>query len=293
MAVTVAPGGSELGVVHVINVATGKPFKEAIDRVWFAEVKWDPSDKFFYYLRLQKLGPGMTELDKELDPTAYLHRVGDDPAKDTPVFGRNIMPGMNMVPTDWPYIAFTAGSPYAAGMIVHGVKNELTLVISPVEALAKGAPVWTKIVDVDDAVEDFAIKGHEIWLMTHKDAPRFKIIHMDLDHPDIAKADLILAQSDLVLKSVGASKDGIYVEGFQGGISRILRFPDGKNAGQPLPLPFAGGRSTACIPTCRMMACLCTWPVGRRRRSGMPIIPPRIGSSTPGLSRSIRPIFPV
>jgi protease II len=168
VAVTVAPGGSELGVVHVINAATGKPLKDTIDRVWFAEVRWDPSDKFFYYLRLQKLGPGMTELDKELDPTSYLHRVGDD------------------------------------------------------------------------AVEDFAIKGHEIWLMTHKNAPRFKIMHMDLDHPDIAKADLFLAQSDLVLKSVGAAKDGIYVEGFQGGISRIMRFPDGKIAGQPLPLPFAG-----------------------------------------------------
>ena len=35
----------------------------------------------------------MTALDKELDPTSYLHRVGDDPAKDTPVFGRKITPG--------------------------------------------------------------------------------------------------------------------------------------------------------------------------------------------------------
>jgi prolyl oligopeptidase len=240
VAVTVAPGGSELGVLHVINAATGQPLKDTIDRIWFAVLRWDPSDKFFYYLRLQKLGPGMTDLDKELDPASYLHRVGDDPAKDTPVFGRKFTPGMNMAPTDAPYVVLTVGSPYAAGVIEHGVKNEVTLAISPVDALAKGAPVWTKIVDVDDAVEEFAIKGHEIWLMTHKDAPRFKILHMDLDHPDIAKADLFLPQSDLVLKSVGATKDGIYVEGLQGGISRILRFPDGKIAGQPLPLPFAG-----------------------------------------------------
>ena len=116
----------------------------------------------------------------------------------------------------------------------------MTLAISPVDALAKGAPVWTKIVDVDDDVTDFAIKGHEIWLMTHKDASRFKIMHMDLDHPDIAKADVFLPQSDLVLKSVGAAKDGLYVEGLQGGISRILRFPYGQTAGKPLPLPFAG-----------------------------------------------------
>ncbi len=240
VAVTVAPGGSELGVLHVVNATTGKPLKDTIDRIWFAVLKWDPSDKFFYYLRLQKLGPGMTELDKELDPAAYLHRVGEDPEKDTPVFGRKFTPGMNLVPTDAPYVVLTVGSHYAAGVIEHGLKNEVTLAISPVDALAKGAPVWTKIVDVDDDVEDFAIKGHEIWLMTHKDAPRFKIIHMDLDHPDIAKADLFLPQSDLVLKSVGATKDGIYVEGFQGGVSRILRFPDGKIAGQPLPLPFAG-----------------------------------------------------
>jgi prolyl oligopeptidase len=240
VAVTVAPGGSELGVLHVLNAATGKPLQDTIDRVWFAELSWDPSDKFFYYLRLQKLGPGMTELDKELDMTSYLHQVGDGPAKDTPVFGRKFTPALNMVPTDSAEVVLTAGSAYAAGVIHHGVKHEVTLAISPVDALAKGAPVWTKIADVDDAVTDFAIKGHEIWLMTHQDAPRFKITHMDLDQPDIAKADLFLPQSDLVLKSVGAAKDGIYVEGFQGGISRILRFADGQTAGKPLPLPFAG-----------------------------------------------------
>ena len=240
VAVTVAPGGSELGVLHLLNAATGEPLEDTIDRIWFPEVSWDPSDNFFYYLRLQKLGPGMTQLDKELDMTSYLHRLGDDPAKDTPVLGRKFTSALNMLPTDFPVVVLTAGSPYAAGVIHHGVKREITLAISPVDALAKGAPVWTKIADVEDAVQDFAIKGHEIWFMTHQNAPRFKIMHMDLDRPEIAKADLFLPQSDLVLKTVDATRDGIYVEGFQGGISRILRFPDGQTGGKPLPLPFAG-----------------------------------------------------
>ena len=42
MAVTVAPGGSEDGVVHVIDAATGKPLQDTIDRVWVASVKLGP-----------------------------------------------------------------------------------------------------------------------------------------------------------------------------------------------------------------------------------------------------------
>ncbi len=53
----------------------------------------------------------------------------------------------------------TPGSPYALGLISHGVKNELTLAISPADAAAKGAPVWTKFVDVDDDVTGGAIHG--------------------------------------------------------------------------------------------------------------------------------------
>jgi prolyl oligopeptidase len=240
VAVEIAPGGSEEGVLHFLDAATGKPLKDTIDRVWGASVSWDPSDAFFYYTRLQKIGPGMTEMDKENDMTAYLHHMGDDAEKDVAVLGRKFNPPAAMVPTDGAFVAVAPGSPYAIGVINHGVKNEFTMVVSPADALAKGTPTWTKIVDVDDDVVDAAGIGHDLWLRTHKDAPRFKIIHLDLDHPDITKADEVLPQSDLVLKSMGAAKDGLYIEGAQGGISHILRIPYGKTEAKPLPLPYSG-----------------------------------------------------
>jgi prolyl oligopeptidase len=203
-------------------------------------VSWDSSDTFFYYTRLQKIGPGMTKLDKELDESSYLHHLGDDADKDTPVFGRKFTPSIPMVPTDSAYVAIVPGSPYAFGAIAHGVKNEVTMAISPADALAKGAPVWTKIIDVDDEVTDSAVNGHDIWLLTHKDASRFKLLHMSLDHPDIAKADVVVPASDLVLRNVAAAKDAIYVRATQGGISRILRLPYGATAAKPVTLPFDG-----------------------------------------------------
>jgi prolyl oligopeptidase len=238
--VEIAAGGSEEGVLRIIDASNAKPLADVIDRIWGASVSWDTSDKFFYYTRLQKLGPNDSPLNKELDETSYLHQLGDNPDKDVAILGRKIDPLLGMIPTDSAYVSITPGSPYALGLIGHGVKNEMTLVLSPADAAAKGKPVWIKFVDIDDDITSGAIKGHEMWLLSHKDAPRFKVLHLDLDHPEIAKADVAVAQSDLVLKGVATAKDALYIEASQGGISHMLRIPYGKTEAAQLPLPFAG-----------------------------------------------------
>jgi prolyl oligopeptidase len=240
VAVEIAAGGSEEGEVLVIDATTGKTLPDAIDRVWGSSVSWDTSDKFFYYTRLQKLGPNDSPLNKELDESSYLHHLGDNADKDVVILSRKTQPALGMIPTDSAYVSTTPGSPYVLGIVSHGVKNELTLAISPADAAAKGAPVWTKFVDVDDQVTGGAIQGHEMWLTSHKDAPRFKVLHLDLDHPDMTKADVAFAQSDLVLKGVSTAKDAVYIDASQGGISHLLRIPYGQTAAVPVKLPFDG-----------------------------------------------------
>jgi prolyl oligopeptidase len=240
VAVEIAAGGSEEGVLRVLDASNAKPLPDWIDRIWGASVSWDNTDTFFYYTRLQKLGPKDSPLNKELDEAAYLHHLGENPEKDVAILGRKVTAALGMIPTDSAYVSLTPGSPYALGLVSHGVKNELTIAISSADAAAKGAPVWTKFVDVDDDITGGTIMGHEMWLISHKDAPKFKVIHIDLDHPDISKADLVYQSPDLVVKGVSTAKDGIYIEAAQGGISHILRIPYGKTDAVELPLPFAG-----------------------------------------------------
>ena len=243
VAVQVAAGGSEEGVLRVIDVATGKPLSDSIDRIWGAEASWDPSDKFFYYHRLQKLGPNDSPLGKELDSIACIHHIGDKADKDVVILSRKTNPDLNLIPTDEPLVFLTEGSPYVIGVVAHGVQNEGTFLVSPADAAAKGAPVWTKFVDVPDDVTDLATMGHDAWLMSHKDAPHYKVLHVDLDHPDMAKADVTVPASDLVVKGFGAAKDALYVESAQGGISHLMKIPYGRSTSAPVTLPFAGSIS--------------------------------------------------
>jgi prolyl oligopeptidase len=243
VAVEIAAGGAEEGVLRIIDASTGHVLSDSIDRVWGANVSWDASDKFFYYAPLQKLGPNDSPLNKELDRSSYIHHLGDKMDQDVMIFGRKLDPAMGMVPTDAAFVFVTPGSPYMIGYIAHGVRNEVTVAISPADAAAQGKPVWTKFIDVDDDVTGVTVKEHDAWLISHKDAPRFKVLHLDLDHPDIAKADVILPESDLVVKNVGAAKDALYIEEAQGGISHLMKIPYGQTAATALSLPFAGSLS--------------------------------------------------
>jgi prolyl oligopeptidase len=240
VAVEIAAGGSEEGVLRLIDAATGKLLPDSIDRIWGASVSWDPAGKFFYYVRLKKLAPGETPNDKELDSTACLHQIGTNSDKDTIVLSRVTTPGLGLVPTDQSSVVIQPGSSYLIAIISHGVKNEATLALSPAGAAAGNAPTWTKFIDVDDDVTDFAVQGHEMWLLTHKDAPHFKVVHLDLDHPDMAHADLVVPASDLVLKGITSARDALYLEAAKGGVSQVLRLPYGQTAATPLALPFAG-----------------------------------------------------
>ncbi|HEV2319913.1 MAG TPA: prolyl oligopeptidase family serine peptidase, partial [Verrucomicrobiae bacterium] len=91
-------------------------------------------------------------------------------------------------------------------------------------------------------VTDFAVKGKEIFLLTHKDAPRFKIIATSLAKPNLAAARIIVPAGQAVITGLSVAKDALYVQLRDGGIGRIERAPaDGKI--ESIRLPFDGSAS--------------------------------------------------
>src|SRR5436190_366650 len=73
-----SPGGSEESVLNIIEVATGKPTGDVIDRANFGNPSWLDATHFVYN-RLQKLGEGAPATDKYQNSRVYVHKLGDDP----------------------------------------------------------------------------------------------------------------------------------------------------------------------------------------------------------------------
>jgi prolyl oligopeptidase len=242
----VSPNGSEEDVTRVVRVSDGKMLSEAITRTRFGITGWDVDNKAFFYNRLPKLPPNAPPVETQLRPIVYRHVLGTNSSKDKPIFGINVNRGIPMAPTDIGEVTETPGSRYVVAFISHGVLNELTAYIETIDQLKSGRPAWRKIFDVTDDVTGAAAQGDILYLLTHKNAPNFKIVALDMAHPTLLSRDKLVVPttSHGVVETLSTSRDGLYVQARDGGIGQVFRVrvrADGTPVGRDyVKLPYEG-----------------------------------------------------
>ncbi len=236
----VSPGGSEESILHVIEAASGKVLSDTIDRAQFGSPNWISADSF-YYTRTQKLGPDAPATAKYQKLRTYLHTLGSDPDKEPAAFGYDVNSSVPVTEDDFSVIVYSPGAPkYLLGMVIHGVKREVDIYVAPSGGKIDGSTQWKKIVTEPDAVVGFDTHGDNIYLLSHKDASRFKVLCTSLDHPDLANAKVTVAAGDVVIVGVAAAADALYIQDLDGGLGRLRRVSYSNGAIEPVKLPFDG-----------------------------------------------------
>lgn len=64
VAFSLAAGGSEAGVLHILDTKTGKNLTETADRAKFGDTSWRADSQSFFYTRMQQPTPGMATTAK-------------------------------------------------------------------------------------------------------------------------------------------------------------------------------------------------------------------------------------
>jgi prolyl oligopeptidase len=240
----ISPGGSEDSVIHILETASGKQLPDSIDRARFGSIAWLPGNKSFFYNRLQKVTPDMPRTALEQRSRAYLHELGQDPEKDRFVFGWNYSADLKIDDNDLSFVTYSPASPYVFGILAHGTQNEATTYYVPLDQLNATPIAWKKLFDVDAAITNFTLYKDEIYLVTHKNKPRYEVTRTSLKSPDVAHATVVVPASEVVIQEADVAADAIYIRDLDGGIDRMRRLSfDGK-----LEAISAGeGQSTAEI----------------------------------------------
>jgi prolyl oligopeptidase len=240
VAVGISPGGSENSVLHVLDASDGKEVGPSIDRAQFGAVYWLPDNHSFFYNRLRKLAPDDPRTAFYLNSKDYLHHIADDPEKDVAVFGNGLSSAVSMTETDLPFVTVPPGSKYAFGLIAHGVQNENTIYVTSLDSLHDASASWWKIADVGEEVTNFDIHGDHVYLLSHHEASRFKILGVDLPKDEVAHARVIMAASEAVVTGIQAAADALYVQKLDGGLGKLWRLPYEGGSATEIRLPFEG-----------------------------------------------------
>ena len=232
--------GSENSVIHVIETMSRREAAETIDRTEYGSPKWRADGKSFFYNRFAKLGPGAVETDKYLNSRAYLHVLGMDPERDVALIGTELTgTRLPVTPVDVPTVATVAGSSYEFAVISHGAEPAVTIYIAKTTPNPLDAR-WRKVADTEDAVTDFAVHGRKLYLLTHKNAARYKVLQTDADAPELNRAKTVIAASERVVESISAAADGLYVRDLDAGQGRIRKLDYDSGAVREIALPGAG-----------------------------------------------------
>ena len=239
-------GGSERTTLYLMDAATGRLLPDSISRAQFGAIAWAPDGRSFYYNRLNAAGDTNPSL-RYRNSAAYRHVVGSPVERDELVLGPGSSTTAAVAPDDWPLVIPIEGSPYVFAWVGHGVKNEVTIYAVRSDEFRGAATAWRKLVDVDDAVTAAEYHGSDVYLLTHKDAPRFKVLRIRADAPDLTKAEVVVPEGKSVLTKLAAASDALYVQELEAGLGRLRRVPFGGKGSTRIVLPGDGAIAALAV----------------------------------------------
>jgi prolyl oligopeptidase len=273
VAVHAAPGGSEVGSIRIMEVATGEVLPHSIDRA-FPYAAWRPDGQALAYVQLRDLPPDAVAGELELCVTSYLHLIGTDPATDRPLVGCGISARIPVAENQPAGVLFPLGSRHVLAGVMGG-RGVLNFYAAPVDSLAGGDTPWRRLAGPEDGVSWAALRGDTAYLVTTRGAPRRQVIRMSVVHPDLARAEVVVPQSDAVIAPDGLylAKDALYVRLLDGGMSRLLRVPFDGSPPASVPHPYPGAiREVSADPRIPgVLFSLQSWTRPRRIHSFDPV----------------------
>jgi prolyl oligopeptidase len=237
IAISISTGGSENGVIHVVETSSGKLLADAIDRVEQGAPSWLPDGSGFFYNRFAVVPPGAPETEKYFNSRAMLHRLGTDTASDIALIGTGVAGSPAIGKVDFPFISAFAGSRWAVALISHGAIPALDVLVAPLADVLKPGASWRKIAETADQVTDAQMIGDRLYLLSHRDAPRYKLLVLDAATGDLTRAVAVVPTSARVLQGITIAKDAIYLQDLDGGIGKVRRLDLASGTINTMPLP--------------------------------------------------------
>ncbi|MDJ0663078.1 MAG: prolyl oligopeptidase family serine peptidase [Acidimicrobiia bacterium] len=174
LAYSLAEAGSDWQVAHVLNTETGEQYPDEIRHIKFTTLAWSPDEDGFYYARFPEPGES-SDAAPSTNQRVYFHRLGADQFTDELVFARPEEPDHGFHPflTDDGEL-----------LILHVWQGTDTRNRIYYRA-AVGEGDFVRLLDDFDA--KYEVVGHDagvLYVLTDREAPRGRIVAIDLDQPD-------------------------------------------------------------------------------------------------------------
>jgi prolyl oligopeptidase len=203
MAWSTSVSGSDWRTWYVRNIASGQDLDDEVNWSKFSGAAWDHDGKGFFYSRYAEPADGNTFEEANYNQKLYYHRVGTPQSQDGLIYERTEDP-------EWGFGgSVSEDGRYLIISVWQGTARTNRLYYK--DLLDRSNIVHELLNDFDASYEFLGNKGPVFYIKTNKDAPREKIISIDIQHPQIANWKTIIPESDTPIESVSILNNSLVV----------------------------------------------------------------------------------
>jgi prolyl oligopeptidase len=230
-AYAIADAGSDWTEWRVRDIDTGKDLDDHLKWIKFSGVSWTADSQGFYYSRYDEPEGGDKLKDVNFFPKLYFHRIGDAQAQDTLIYHR---PDHK----DWSFNGIaTEDGKYLFIEVGRGTEEKSLLYYQDLEHPQTG--IQPLIETWQASYEYLGNQGSTCWFLSNDQAPRGRILEIDLGKPQRKHWKEKLAESEDTIETASMVNDSFIVSYLHDAWHRILIQPIGGKAYE-LKLPGIG-----------------------------------------------------
>ncbi|KAF3641898.1 Prolyl endopeptidase [Capsicum annuum] len=234
LAYGISSSGSDWVTIKVMRVEDKRDEPDTISWVKFSNISWTCDSKGFFYSRYpapkngEKLDAGR-ETNANLHQEVYYHSLGTDQSDDVWCWKDSENPMHRHI------ASVTEDGQYVLLYVFRNCDTVNQLYYCDLSALPNGvasykgrgdALPFSKLVDYFDASYDYvAHNGTVFTLLTNKDAPKYKLVRVDLENPDFW-FDIIREDEKDVLQSAVAVNENQLVVNYLRDVKNVLQLRD-------------------------------------------------------------------
>jgi prolyl oligopeptidase len=232
MAYGLSTAGSDWREYRVRDTKTGTDLPDQLKWIKFSGVAWTKDDKGLYYSRYNTPRAGQKLEDVNYNQKLYYHRLGTDQSADVLVYERRDH-------KDWIFGAeISEDGRFLVINITQG--TEVNNRVYYLDLHVRTADVTPLLDSFDASYQYVGNDGPLFWFMTNKDAPRGKLIAMDIQDPDRRHWKTVVPEATDVLENVTIVNDTFIASYMKDAHTRVQLFElDGKPKGE-ISLPGIG-----------------------------------------------------
>ena len=186
--------GSDWSTWHVLDVDTGRPLSDELKWTKFSAASWTKDGRGFFYSRYEEPRRGAEYQALNFNNKLYFHRLGDPQSSDALVCWRPEHP-------DWQYQSnVTEDGCYLVVTVSRGTDERYRVMVK--DMAAQDAPLVDLIDNFDHEYTLVGNDGPVLLFKTDLDAPRGRLVAIDLGRPRPQDWREIIPQADATLVHV-------------------------------------------------------------------------------------------